>query len=72
MKPAAYRMFRLREVGDLTGLSRSTIWRKVREGTFPRPVMIGERTPVWAEPDIARYQEELRAAAGLPAFVDAA
>jgi prophage regulatory protein len=31
------------EVVKMTGLSRTTIWRKRREGTFPRSVQISER-----------------------------
>ena len=34
-----------REVGKLTGLSRSTITRRVRAGAFPAPVNLGFATP---------------------------
>lgn len=72
MTLSVHKMLRLRTVCVLTGLARSTIWRKVHEGTFPRPMVIGKRTPVWSEPDIAYYQHELRAAAGLAKLGDAA
>lgn len=29
------------EVGSLIGCSRSTVWRRVADGTLPRPVKIG-------------------------------
>ena len=72
MTPAVLRIRRLHEVCSLTGLSRTTIWRKTRAGTFPKPMMLSERTPGWAEQDLVNYLEERRAAAGLPKLVDAA
>ena len=41
-----------REVEQRTGLSRSTISRKVRDGTFPAPVKAGKRALRWRESDI--------------------
>jgi prophage regulatory protein len=35
---------RPRRVLELIGLSRTTLWRMVRAGTFPRPVRITERS----------------------------
>ena len=37
------RLIRLKEVLGLTGLSRSTVYRKKRVGTFPESVQLGER-----------------------------
>jgi len=36
-----FRFRRLPEVEDITGLSKSSIYRKVDEGTFPAPVTLG-------------------------------
>ena len=72
MTPAAFQIRRLPEVCTITGLSRTTIWRKVRAGTFPKPMMLSARTPGWADQDLVNYLEERRAAAGLPKLVDAA
>lgn len=44
-----------REVERRTGLSRSTIYRKMREGTFPVPLKVSERTVRWRESDIRVY-----------------
>ena len=41
-----------REIEQRTGLSRSTIFRKVRDGTFPAPVKIGKRALRWLESGI--------------------
>lgn len=37
---AADRIIRLRTVLDRTGLSRSTVYRKIAEGTFPSQIRI--------------------------------
>jgi len=34
---------------DRTGLSRSTLYRKVQAGTFPRQMRIATRCAVWRE-----------------------
>jgi prophage regulatory protein len=34
---------RIRQVLEMIGVSRTTLWRMVRAGTFPRPVRITER-----------------------------
>ena len=43
----AARLERLPSVLDRTGLSRSTIYKKISEGTFPQPVKLGERAVAW-------------------------
>ena len=35
------RMVRLPEVLEITGLSRTTIWRRERDGSFPPPIRLG-------------------------------
>ena len=49
------RILRLKAVLDLTGLSRSTLYRKIEVGTFPRQVRISERCVGWREGDIERW-----------------
>jgi len=43
------RILRLNAVLDRTGLSRSTLYRKVQTGTFPRQVRIATRCTGWRE-----------------------
>jgi prophage regulatory protein len=38
----AVRFIRSREVVAMLGVSRTTLWRMVREGSFPRPVRISK------------------------------
>jgi len=43
------RILRLNAVLDRTGLSRATLYRKVRAGTFPRQIRIAVRCAGWRE-----------------------
>jgi prophage regulatory protein len=49
------RILRLKTVLDRTGLSRSTLYRKIERGTFPRQVRISERCVGWREAEIERW-----------------
>ena len=51
----ASRILRLKSVLDRTGLSRSTLYRKIELGTFPLQVRISERCIGWRESDIERW-----------------
>lgn len=50
--PAPDRIVRLKTVLDRTGLSRSTIYRKIAEGTFPSQIRISINGAGWRESDI--------------------
>ena len=60
----ADRLLRLSEVRTRTALGRSTIYRKMREGSFPEPLKIGARAVRWRESEI---EPGWRPAPGLPA-----
>ncbi|MDA1082735.1 MAG: AlpA family transcriptional regulator [Gemmatimonadetes bacterium] len=45
-------ILRLPDVKATTGLSRSTIYQRVSDGTFPRPVGLGGRAVGWLEAEI--------------------
>ena len=47
--PFSDRIIRMRTVLDRTGLSRSTLYRKMAEGSFPRSVKLGEHSAGWHE-----------------------
>lgn len=49
------RIIRLKEVMDLTGLARSTIYKYMSEGTFPKPVNLGERCVGWLEAEVQEW-----------------
>ena len=49
------RIIRLKEVIENTGLSRSTIYKYVGEGMFPKPVPLGGRTVGWVDQEIDEW-----------------
>lgn len=49
------RIIRLNTVLFRTGLSRSTIYRKIAEGTFPAQLRISVHGAGWRESDINRW-----------------
>lgn len=53
-----HRMLRLRTVKDRTGLSRSTIYLRISDGTFPTPVSLGGRAVGWIEAEIQGWLED--------------
>jgi prophage regulatory protein len=53
--PAPDRIVRLNTVLTRTGLSRSTIYRKIAEGTFPPQIRISVNGAGWRESDINRW-----------------
>lgn len=49
------RILRLKTVLDRTGLSRSTLYRKIERGSFPKQVRISERCIGWRESDLEQW-----------------
>ncbi len=49
------RILRLERVLERTGLSRSTLYRKVNSGTFPRQLKISVRCAGWRETEIEEW-----------------
>ena len=52
-------LIRISEVCRLVGVCRSTIYRWISEGSFPRPVRIGERAVRWRIENIEAWRNEL-------------
>ena len=51
-------ILRLPHVKQRTGLSRSTIYLRMSEGTFPKSISLGERTVGWLEDEIEGWIAE--------------
>lgn len=49
------RLIRLKEVQHRVGLGRSTIYRWMSEGKFPKPVQLGGYAVAWAQEDIENW-----------------
>lgn len=45
-------ILRLPVVLEMTGLSRTTIWRQVKAGTFPGPIKLGARAVGWLRSEV--------------------
>ena len=48
---------RLSEVLDSVGLARSTIYKQIATGTFPRPVSVGPKAVRWRQSEITEWIE---------------
>ncbi len=51
-------ILRIPEVKRSTGLSRSTIYLRIAQGTFPKPVNLGGRAVGWIEAEIEEWLEQ--------------
>lgn len=49
------RILRITAVLERTGLTRSTLYRKVQQGTFPKQLAISARCTGWRESDVAEW-----------------
>ena len=45
------------EVANRYRISRPTIWRWVKNGTFPKPVRLGEGSTRWRLADLEKWEQ---------------
>ena len=55
-------LFRLPAVVQITGRSKPSIYKDVKEGRFPSPIKIGDRAVAWVSTDIEKWVEQRIAA----------
>jgi prophage regulatory protein len=60
------KILRLPAVKAKTGLSRSTIYARVAQGTFPAALILGPNTVGWLEADVEAWIEKQIAASRRP------
>ncbi len=53
-----FKILRLPKVMNMTGLSRSTIYLKLSNDNFPRPIPLGTRAVGWVEKDVNDWIEK--------------
>ena len=58
------RLLRLGDVLVRSGLSRSTVYRQMDEGAFPRPLKVGVRAVRWLESEIDSWLSSRPRASG--------
>lgn len=49
------KIVRLPELITITGLARSTIYKHISEGTFPKPVPLSSRSVGWIDEEIDQW-----------------
>ena len=54
----APRFLRLPEVLQITGMSKTFIYDRINDGTFPRQIQLGSRTVVWNEQEVTKWMED--------------
>lgn len=52
---------RLPELIQRLGIARSTIYKLIQDGDFPKPVKITRRTSAWNEDEVQAYLNRQRA-----------
>ncbi len=53
------RLIRRAEVLHLTGMTKSTMYRYIADGRFPRPVALGEHAVAWRMSDLQEWMDAL-------------
>ena len=53
------RLLGINEVAELTGVSKITIYRRIKADTFPKPVKVGIRAVRWDADEIEQWKSEL-------------
>ena len=56
------RILRMPEVRARTGLGRSTIYLRIAQGCFPKPIALGERAVGWIEAEVDAWLRQQIAA----------
>ena len=51
-------ILRLKDVKQRIGLSRSTIYQRISEGTFPKPISLGDRAIGWLDSDVDGWLDQ--------------
>lgn len=59
------RLIRLPEVESATGCKKSTIYKLLKDGSFPRPVRLSARMVAWSEAAVQRWVQGRIQASGL-------
>ena len=55
------RFLRMQSVLDRTGLRRATLYRQIRDGSFPRQLQLTRRCVAWRESEIENWMAGRRA-----------
>jgi len=57
METKIRKILRYSAIEELTGLSRVTLWRMIKTGSFPKPIQLGSNSKGFFEDEIMEWQE---------------
>ena len=57
-----YEVYRIHRVSSIVGLGRSTIYRLMAEGKFPKPLKLSERSVGWSSASVFQWLAERKVA----------
>lgn len=59
METAGEKFLRLPEVESRVGLRKSSIYARIAEGAFPKPINLGAQAVAWRECEVAQWQAKM-------------
>tara|TARA_B100000700_G_scaffold315611_1_gene403964 strand:- start:3015 stop:3212 length:198 start_codon:yes stop_codon:yes gene_type:complete len=57
MDPNNIKLLKIKQVIELTTLPKSTIYQRMKEGRFPRPLNLGGRDRAWLPEDLLEWRK---------------
>ena len=55
---AAPSLLRLSEVLEMTGMGKTFIYARMKDGTFPKQIQLGSRRVVWDKQEVIKWMED--------------
>ena len=59
-RPSLNKVIKLSEVKQITTLSTASIYRQIKDKSFPRQIKLGERSSAWFYEEIMQWLEDKR------------
>ena len=60
VRASSNQVIKLKEVKKLTTLSTASIYRQIKDKSFPRQIKLGERSSAWFYDEIIQWLEDKR------------
>ena len=52
----------------MTGMGKTFIYARIRDGAFPKQIQLGSRPVLWNEQEVIKWMEDQMAARWLPKY----
>ena len=52
------RFLRLAQVLEMTGMGKTFIYARIKDGTFPKQIQLGSRSVVWNKQEVIKWMED--------------